>query len=163
MKLKEIEELITFIAQLGLQEVNIETEELKLRIKKNAPMPAVQQTVASRPVVLPEANPSVPAVVPAVSSLVPPSVAAPEPTYNGKEVVIKSPMIGTFYRSAGPDKSPFVSEGDEVKAGQTVCIIEAMKLFNEIEAEVSGKITKILVDDASPVEYDQRLFIIEPA
>lgn len=161
MKLKEIEELINFIAQLGLEEVSIETEELKLSIKKNAPMPVVQQAVVSRPVVLPEVNFSTPAMVPAASSPVAPAVVAPVPQ-NGNEVVVKSPMIGTFYRSAGPDKPAFVSVGDEVKAGQTVCIIEAMKLFNEIEAEVSGKITKILVEDASPVEYDQRLFIIEP-
>lgn len=161
MKLKEIEELINFIAQLGLEEVDIETEELKLSIKKNAPM--VQQTVASRPVTLPEVNFSMPAMVPAASVPMAPAVVVPEPKSNGSEVVIKSPMIGTFYRSAGPDKPPFVQVGDEVKAGQTVCIIEAMKLFNEIEAEVSGKIKKILVDDASPVEYDQRLFIIEPS
>jgi acetyl-CoA carboxylase biotin carboxyl carrier protein len=161
MKLKEIEELIHFIAQLGLEEVNIETEELKLSIKKNAPM--VQQAVFSRPAALPEVNFSMPAMAPAASSSGNPAVVALEPKSNGSEVVIKSPMIGTFYRSAGPDKPAFVSVGDEVKAGQTVCIIEAMKLFNEIEAEVSGKITKILVDDASPVEYDQRLFIIEPS
>ncbi len=162
MKLKEIEELISFIAQLGLEEVNIETEELKLSIKKNAPM--VQQAIVSRPVVLPEVNFSMPAAMaPAASSSGSPAFVALEPKSNGSEVVIKSPMIGTFYRSGGKDKPPFVSVGDEVKAGQAVCIIEAMKLFNEIEAEVSGKITKILVDDASPVEYDQRLFIIEPS
>lgn len=161
MKLKEIEELINFIAQLGLDEVNIETEGLKLSIKKNMPM--VQQAIASRPVGFPEANFSMPYMVPATATPMGSSVVGSAPTSNDKEAVVKSPMIGTFYRSASPDKPPFVAVGDEVKAGQTVCIIEAMKLFNEIEAEISGKIIKILVEDASPVEYDQRLFIIEPS
>lgn len=160
MKIREIEELISFIAQLGLEEVNIETEELKLHVKKNTPL--VQHPVAGRPGAFPEANFNMPVLTPAAGSPMTPVVVASPLQANGNEVVIKSPMIGTFYRSAGPDKPPFVSIGDEVKAGQTVCIIEAMKLFNEIEAEMSGKITKVLVDDASPVEYDQRLFVIEP-
>lgn len=161
MKIKEIEELINFIAQLGLEEVNIETEQLKLSIKKNAPV--VQQVAGSRPAMLAEVSSSMPAIMPAASSPASSGMIIPVAKSIDNEVAIKSPMIGTFYRSTGPDKPAFVSVGDEVKTGQTVCIIEAMKLFNEIEAEVSGKIIKILVDDASPVEYDQRLFIIEPS
>jgi acetyl-CoA carboxylase biotin carboxyl carrier protein len=111
---------------------------------------------------MPVAAPAMAAPAPAAA----PAAAAPSPApaaASANQITVKSPMIGTFYRSAGPDKAPFVNVGDEIKAGQVVCIIEAMKLFNEIESEVSGRIVKVLVDDASPVEYDQALFIVEPA
>lgn len=158
METKDIQKLIDFISQSGLDEVNIETSELKLAIKRysNAAPVAVQAQptyVAPAPVVAapaPVAAPATPA-------------AAPAPTAEASNLItIKSPMIGTFYRSPGPDKANFVEIGDEVSTGKVVCIIEAMKLFNEIESEVSGKIVKVLVENATPVEFDQPLFLVEP-
>ncbi|WP_186754654.1 acetyl-CoA carboxylase biotin carboxyl carrier protein [Echinicola salinicaeni] len=155
MKAKEIQELIDFISNSGLAEVKIETDEFKLSIKKNAPeaqpVKVVEQAAAA---------PATPAPAPAAT---PAAESAPAPADNANYVEIKSPMIGTFYTTPNPDSDPFVSVGDSVKQGQAVCIIEAMKLFNEIESEVSGKIVKILVDNASPVEYDQPLFLVDPA
>jgi acetyl-CoA carboxylase biotin carboxyl carrier protein len=107
--------------------------------------------------------PAVAAPAPAAAAPAPAAAAPATPAENTNLITVKSPMIGTFYRSSGPDKEPFVSVGQTISKGDTVCIIEAMKLFNEIEAEVSGKIVKVLVDDASPVEYDQPLFLVEPA
>lgn len=160
METKDIQKLIDFIAQSNLDEVNIETAELKLSIKRNSgvvQMPAmpVQQIVAAAPVATP-APVAAPAAVPPTPSAPTPSAAPAANT-----VTIKSPMIGTFYRSAGPDKPPFIEVGDEVTPGKTVCIIEAMKLFNEIESEVSGRIVKVLVENATPVEFDQPLFLVE--
>jgi len=155
MKAKEIQELIDFISNSGLAEVKIETEELKLSIKKYSEAPVVK--VESAPVA-----PSVqatPAPVPAAPAAAP--IVQKEDT--SRYVEIKSPMIGTFYRTPNPDSDAFVNIGDTVSAGQTVCIIEAMKLFNEIESEVSGKIVKVLVDNIQPVEYDQPLFLVDPA
>lgn len=164
MNKKEIEELIKFVAKAGVSEVNLELKDMKITIKNNpARAEQVIHTVAA-PVALPAAAPVV-AAAPAASTPAP--AAAPPAAAKGaddsKYITIKSPMIGTFYRSAGPDKSAFVSVGDEVKAGKTVCIIEAMKLFNEIESEVSGRIIKVLVDDAKPVEYDTPLFLVDPS
>jgi acetyl-CoA carboxylase biotin carboxyl carrier protein len=158
METKDIQKLIDFIAQSNLDEVNIETAELKLSIKRNSgvvpvAMP-IQQVVAAAPVAAPT-----PVAAPAVTA--PPAPAAVPAAPAANTVTIKSPMIGTFYRSAGPDKPMFVEIGDDVSAGKTVCIIEAMKLFNEIESEVSGKIVKILVENATPVEFDQPLFLVE--
>jgi acetyl-CoA carboxylase biotin carboxyl carrier protein len=152
MKPKEIQDLIDYISSTGLAEVKIKTEEFELSVKKYADVAA---PVASHQVMM--QAPAAPAPVPAIAAPVP---ATPTPT-NLKEV--KSPMIGTFYLTSSPDAAPFVSEGSTVTAGQTVCIIEAMKLFNEIESEISGKIVKILVANASPVEYDQPLFLVDPA
>ncbi len=157
MKAKEIRELIDFISSTGLEEVNIETEEFKVKVKRSAGSVAVQ---ASAPA------PSVPAPAPAVAAApaAPASEAKSAPSEGGSNhVEIKSPMIGTFYQSSSPDAAPFVKVGDKVSAGNTVCIIEAMKLFNEIESEVSGTIVKILVDNASPVEFDQPLFLVDPS
>jgi acetyl-CoA carboxylase biotin carboxyl carrier protein len=155
MKAKEIQELIDFISNSGLAEVKIETEEFKLSIKKYSEAPIVK--VESAPV-----TPSVQTTpAPAPSAPAAALVVAKEDT--SKFVEIKSPMIGTFYRTPNPDSDAFVNIGDTVSAGQTVCIIEAMKLFNEIESEVSGKIVKVLVDNAQPVEYDQPLFLVDPA
>jgi acetyl-CoA carboxylase biotin carboxyl carrier protein len=159
METKDIQKLIDFIAQSNLDEVNIETAELKLSIKRNSgvvPMAMpVQQVLAAAPVAAPT-----PVAAPAAVAAQPASAPAPAaPAAN--TVTIKSPMIGTFYRSAGPDKPMFVEVGNEVSVGKTVCIIEAMKLFNEIESEVSGKIVKILVENATPVEFDQPLFLVE--
>ncbi|GAB2997477.1 acetyl-CoA carboxylase biotin carboxyl carrier protein [Cyclobacterium sediminis] len=151
MKAKEIQELIDFISNSGLAEVKIETDEFKLSIKKNSEVQAVAPAASPAPqVAQAPAQPSAPA----------PAEATSAPADNLLEV--KSPMIGTFYRSPNPDAEFFVNVGDSIQKGQPVCIIEAMKLFNEVESEVSGKIVKILVDDASPVEYDQPLFLVEP-
>lgn len=158
MKTTEIRDLIDFISKSGLNEVNIETKELKLQVKRDPD----QKVFKSTPVVAPIAAPMVAAAAPAATPAAAKAAPAAE-TASGKNTTgIKSPMIGTFYRSSGPDAAPFVSVGDKVSKGQTVCIIEAMKLFNEIESEVSGTIVKVMVENASPVEYDQVLFVVEP-
>jgi len=153
MKAKEIQELIDYISNSGLAEVKIKTEEFELSIKKYADQGPVR-IVESAPA-------PVAAIAPAHISA-PVAVQAPVVTQSNL-LEIKSPMIGTFYLTPNPDSPSFVSEGDSVKAGQTVCIIEAMKLFNEIDSEISGKIVKILVANATPVEYDQPLFLVDPA
>ena len=159
MKTSEIRDLIDFISKSGLNEVNIETSELKLQVKREPD----QKVFKSTPVVAPVAAPVVAAAhAPSVASA-PAAPKAEKASGSGKKMLeIKSPMIGTFYRSASPDTPPFVSVGDKVGKGQTVCIIEAMKLFNEIESEVSGTIVKVMVENATPVEYDQVLFVVEP-
>ena len=157
MKAKEIQELIDFISNSGLAEVKIKTEEFELSIKKYAESAGVlpaPQVIMQAPAPAP-----VSAVAP---SPAPSPVAAPSPAPSNL-VEIKSPMIGTFYLTPNPDSAPFVTEGASIRAGQTLCIIEAMKLFNEIESEISGKIVKILVSNATPVEYDQPLFLVDPA
>lgn len=162
MKAKEIQDLIDFISKSGLDEVNIETEEFKIKVKKNTEAKVVQ---AAAPAPQPASAPA-PAPAPAPSSAPAPSAgggdSAPA-SDEDKYVAIKSPMIGTFYRTPSPDNPAFVNVGDSVKVGDTVCIVEAMKLFNEIESDVSGKIVKILVDNATPVEYDQPLFLVDPS
>lgn len=160
MKTSEIRDLIDFISKSGLNEVNVETKELKLHVKREPD----QKVFKSTPVVAPVATTQTIASAPAVQAT--PATkekAAVEAPASGKKTVeIKSPMIGTFYRSGNPDSPPFVSVGDKISKGQTVCIIEAMKLFNEIESEFSGTIVKAMVENASPVEYDQVLFVVEP-
>ncbi|MCU0399569.1 MAG: acetyl-CoA carboxylase biotin carboxyl carrier protein [Algoriphagus sp.] len=156
MKAKEIQELIDYISNSGLAEVKIKTEEFELSIKKYADSTAV----APAPQVYMHAP--APAPVAAAPAPAPTPAAAPAST-SSNLVEIKSPMIGTFYLTPNPDSAPFVTEGASIRAGQTVCIIEAMKLFNEIESEISGKIVKILVSNATPVEYDQPLFLVDPA
>ena len=150
MKPKEIQDLIDYISNTGLAEVKIKTEEFELSVKKYAD--------ASTSAPAPQYIAAAPSPAPAA-----PTPAAPSPAPSSNLVEIKSPMIGTFYLTANPDTAPFVTEGGSISAGKTVCIIEAMKLFNEIEAEISGKIVKILVANASPVEYDQPLFLVDPA
>ena len=159
MKTTEIRDLIDFISKSGLNEVDIETKELKLHVKREPD----QKVFKSTPMVAPIA-PVVSAPPQTQASVSTPAVkTAPAVEVTGKKTVdIKSPMIGTFYRTANPDSPPFVSVGDKVSKGQTVCIIEAMKLFNEIESEVSGTIVKVMVENATPVEYDQVLFVVEP-
>ncbi|MEQ9405529.1 MAG: acetyl-CoA carboxylase biotin carboxyl carrier protein [Cyclobacteriaceae bacterium] len=151
MKAKEIQELINFLSDSGLEEVNIETEDFKVSIKRSAE----QRVVASAPAAV-QAAPAPVAAAPA-----PPSTESGSADSNLIE--IKSPMIGTFYRSANPESPAFVEVGSTVKPGDPVCIIEAMKLFNEIESEVSGKIVKVLIDNSQPVEYDQPLFLVDPS
>jgi acetyl-CoA carboxylase biotin carboxyl carrier protein len=168
MKLNEIQDLIKFVAKSGVSEVELETKDVKIKITTNSKgqkgdMPVVMQT--SVPVMQTTAQPLVHNLVatqPEVKSSDAKKESAPAAD-DSKLVTIKSPMIGTFYRAAGPDKPLFANVGDEIKVGKVLCIIEAMKLFNEIESEISGRIVKILVDDASPVEYDQPLFLVEPA
>jgi acetyl-CoA carboxylase biotin carboxyl carrier protein len=156
MKTSEIRDLIDFIAHSGLNEVDIETKELKLHVKREPDQKVIKSAapVIAAPVPVAAATPVTPAVAPPVK--------AEKPVASSTTVEIKSPMIGTFYRSANPDSPPFVSVGDKITKGQTVCIIEAMKLFNEIESEVSGTIVKAMIENSSPVEYDQVLFVVEP-
>ena len=155
MENKEIQKLLDFIAQSNLDEVSIETSELKLSVKRYGAAPVVQQVIASAPqfaasiATAPMAHavmPTLPVVAPVVAS---------------NRVTIKSPMIGTFYRSASPDRPSLTEVGSDISKGQPVCIIEAMKLFNEIESEISGRIVEVLVENATPVEYDQPLFVVE--
>ena len=161
MNFKQIQQLIKFVSKTDVNEVTIENKDFKINIKGRSfsneiVQPVIQQTLPS-----PQIQP--PVIVPEPNS----SVHTPtEPTVTDSDssnlVTIKSPIIGTFYRKPSPDKDNFVNLGDEISEGQTLCVIEAMKLFNEIESDVSGKIVKILVEDASPVEFDQPLFVIEP-
>ena len=160
MEYKQIQELIKTINKSNISELSIEEKDFKITIKQEQTS-AEPQYIMAAPTAMPVAAPAMPPAAPAAAPAAPASPAPAAASTN--QSTVKSPMIGTFYRSAGPDKAPFVNVGDEIKAGQVVCIIEAMKLFNEIESEVSGRIVKVLVDDASPVEYDQALFIVEPA
>ena len=159
MDIKQIQDLIRFVAKSGVNEVSIEQNDFKITIKTNQAPTYVTASVPVEPVY---AQAPVAAAPVAVHAAEAPAPAASGPD-TSKFITIKSPMIGTFYRSAAPDKPLFVNPGDEIKEGQVLCIIEAMKLFNEIESEVSGRIVKVLVDNASPVEYDQALFLVEPA
>lgn len=162
MELKEIQELIKFVAKSGVSEVEIETKGFKISIKT----PSTKKGVAEQPMV--QTQMAVPAQVVAPVQQAPQAAPAekkeekPAPKEADNTREFPSPMIGTFYRSPSPDKPSFVNVGDEVKKGDILCIIEAMKLFNEIEAEYDGKIVKVLADDSSPVEYEQPLFLIEP-
>lgn len=160
MNPKEIKNMIDFIAKSGLAEVNIETEEFKIKVKRD-----IEGKVYANPSVNPA---QVPVASPAPSAPAPvaeaPKAATPaKADDSSKYVQIKSPMIGTFYRSPKPEDPSFVNVGDKISAGDKVCIVEAMKLFNEIESEISGTIVKVLVENASPVEYDQPLFLVDPA
>lgn len=162
MEIKEIQNLIKFVAKSGASEVKLEMDDIKITIKtgtegKSEPTTIVQQLpvgmTPSTPIAQPVANTETAVPVKAVEST----------DENSKYVTIKSPIIGTFYRKPAPDKPMFVEVGSDIKEGDVLCVIEAMKLFNEIESEISGKIVKILVDDASPVEFDQPLFLVDPS
>jgi acetyl-CoA carboxylase biotin carboxyl carrier protein len=159
MDIKEIQNLIKFVAKSGASEVKLEMDDIKITIRtggddRGEAMTYVQQVPMSTPV----------SQVPQTQATSQePVAAAPVVDENSKYVTIKSPIIGTFYRKASPDKPVFVEVGKTIKEGDVLCVIEAMKLFNEIESEISGKIVKILVDDSSPVEYDQPLFLVDPS
>ena len=155
MDIKQIQDLIKFVSKSGVNEVSIEEKDFKITIKTTQEPTFV---TASVPAVAPVAAPA--AAVPAAAPAAP--VAAAPADDESHLITIKSPMIGTFYRSPGPDKAAFVNAGDDIAPGKVICIVEAMKLFNEIESEISGKIVKILVNDAQPVEYDQPLFLVDP-
>ena len=157
MKIKEIQNLIKFVAKSGASEVKLEMEDVKITIKTND---------GSQPVVIQE-TPVLPQQVIQTQPASPePSVPLPtkaDVEEDSNYITIKSPIIGTFYRKPSPDKPNFVEVGDSISEGSVLCVIEAMKLFNDIESEVSGKIVKILVDDSSPVEFDQPLFLVDPS
>ena len=157
MKLKEIQNLIKFVAKSGASEVKLEMEDVKITIKTNDGTPPV---VVNEPVVIPQQ--------PVVQQVAQPEAAMPVSVSDSSDeesnlITINSPIIGTFYRKPSPDKPSFVELGDTISEGTVLCVIEAMKLFNDIESEVSGKIVKILVDDTSPVEFDQPLFLVDPS
>ncbi|SDS47687.1 acetyl-CoA carboxylase biotin carboxyl carrier protein [Polaribacter sp. KT25b] len=159
MDIKEIQNLIKFVAKSGASEVKLEMEDIKITIKTGT-----EKTETTIVQAAPYANvPPVAAAAPVAGNSVAEIVTAVKADDESKYLVVKSPIIGTFYRKPAPDKPNFVEVGTEVSVGDTVCVIEAMKLFNEIESEVSGKIVKILVDDSSPVEYDQPLFLVDPS
>jgi len=162
MNLSQIQDLIKFVAKSGVSEVEIEQKDFKITIKTPAGKKEAPVQVIAQPMALPAAAPAPVAAAPAPPPVTP-APAAPAPAAESRYITIKAPMIGTFYRASGPGKPVFVNVGDEVKPGKPICIIEAMKLFNEIESEVSGRIVKVLVDNATPVEYDQPLFLVEPA
>lgn len=166
MDFKQIQELIKMINKSNIGEVSIEQKDFKVTIKQkeenitqvlSAPMPVQSQAYAQQPAIQ---GPAQQAALPSASA---PEKSKTAESSAANTVTIKSPMIGTFYRKSSPDKPNFIEPGDEVAPGKVVCIIEAMKLFNEIESEISGKVVKVLVEDASPVEYDQPLFLVEPA
>ena len=171
MDLKDIQELIKFVAKSGATEVELEIDNVKISIK--SPPKKRRGSPDENPILIQHETGQVqqevtPTLV-SQSAIVPQNIPATEKTIEKKEdntdhlITIKSSMIGTFYRSSSPEKPPFVSVGDSINTGDTICIIEAMKLFNEIESEVSGKIVKILVDDATPIEFDQPLFLVDPS
>lgn len=168
MKLNEIQDLIKFVSKSGVNEVELETKEIKIVIKTGKSNGPVMYQATPTPVITtpthvvtnaPVHNPTPVAETKSTSTPASNNSGADESKY----LTIKSPMIGTFYRSPGPDKPVFANVGDEVAPGKTVCIIEAMKLFNEIESDIKGKIIKVLVNDATPVEYDQPLFLVDPS
>ncbi len=171
MDYHEIQSLLDFIAKSGLEEVKIETEELTLKVKKSMPAKVQQNIIQTPGMNMPHDSTGLVAPVPTGVSSPVASEKAAEPSNDGaaapseknRYVPIASPMIGTFYLASSPESDPFVKVGDRVTNGKTVCVIEAMKLFNEIESEVSGTVVEILVDDASPVQYDQPLFLVDPS
>ena len=164
MDFKQIQELIKMVNKSNIGEVTIEQKDFKVTVKQKEDN--ITQVVSAAPVMSAPAAPV--ALAPAPTAAAPAAAAPPTPkasagTDAGNLITIKSPMIGTFYRKSSPDKPNFVEVGSEIAPGKVVCIIEAMKLFNEIESEVKGRVVKVLVDDASPVEFDQALFLVEPA
>ncbi|MEY5049653.1 MAG: acetyl-CoA carboxylase biotin carboxyl carrier protein [Bacteroidota bacterium] len=163
MEAKDIQKLLDFIANSGLDEVNIETEAFKVSTKRNSGkvIEQVYTQAAPQQVYAPQVQAAPVAQAPAAAPST--SAAAPAADETSKYVTIKSPMIGTFYSSPKPEIDAFVSAGSDVSKGQVVCIIEAMKLFNEIESDISGRIVKVLVDNATPVEFDQPLFLVDPS
>lgn len=162
MDIKEIQNLIKFVAKSGASEVKLEMDDVKITIRTGSEPSDVTYVQQAMPM---QAAPMQQQAAPVAAPTAVPATEAPEPTAdkNSKYVTVKSPIIGTFYRKPSPDKPLFCEVGDTIKEGDTLCIIEAMKLFNEIESEVSGTIVKILVDDSSPVEFDQPLFLVDPS
>ena len=164
MDIKEIQSLIKFVAKSGASEVKLEMEDLKITIRTVGSSSSSPETTIVQQIPVPQTQ-SVPQVAQAPAaqeSAAPKSESAPK-SEESKYITIKSPIIGTFYRKPSPDKPAFVEVGSNVSQGDVLCVIEAMKLFNDIESEVSGKIVKVLVEDSSPVEFDQPLFLVDPS
>ena len=164
MKINEIQDLIKFVAKSGVSEVELETKDFKIAIKTSNSKGKDQVffQASNQPlqqVYMPQQQQAAPAPEPVSTTPAPSKGGADESKY----ITIKSPMVGTFYRASAPDKPPFVNVGDEVAPGKVICIIEAMKLFNEVECDVKGKIVKVLANDISPIEYDQPLFLVDPS
>ena len=159
MDLKDIQELIKFVAKSGATEVDLEIDNVKISIK--SPAKKKRGEVDEVTTIIQQAPAQVVAASPVAAPVA--KTAAPAADDESNYITIKASMIGTFYRSASPENPPFAGVGDTIKEGDTICIIEAMKLFNEIESEVSGTIIKVLVDDASPIEFDQPLFLVDPS
>lgn len=161
MDIREIQNLIKFVAKSGATEVKLEMDDIKITIKTTSENATVENGtfVQHIPAVMPQMQATTP-VAQAVETAAAPAAAAND---DAKYITVKSPIIGTFYRKPSPDKPMFVEVGSTIKTGDVLCVIEAMKLFNEIESEVSGKIVKVLVDDSSPVEFDQPLFLVDPS
>ena len=158
MDLKEIQNLIKFVAKSGASEVKLEMDDIKITIKTGSETETTfvqQMPMASAPMMQQQA--------PVAAPLAAESSAPEAPSEDSKYITIKSPIIGTFYRKPSPDKPVFIEVGSDIKEGDVLCVIEAMKFFNEIESEISGKIVKVLVDDSSPVEFDQPLFLVDPS
>lgn len=158
MDIKDIQNLIKFVSKAEVSEVKYKTKDFEITIK--TPLAGSEMNYMGSPAVYHTTPQQAPAAPPVAAAIAAPSAPLED---DSKFITIKSPMIGTFYRKPAPDKDLFVNVGDEVTEGKVVCVIEAMKLFNQIESEVSGKIVKVLVDDATPVEYDQPLFLVDPS
>jgi acetyl-CoA carboxylase biotin carboxyl carrier protein len=161
MDIKEIQNLIKFVAKSGASEVKLEMEDVKITIRTGSAKTETTIVQAAPMAAMPQAATAPIAVQPIVEKTT--ESAKPTESDDSKYITVKSPIIGTFYRKPAPDKANFVEVGSSIKTGDTVCVIEAMKLFNEIESEISGKIVKVLVDDSSPVEFDQPLFLVDPS
>lgn len=172
MEFEKIQSLIRLVSKADITEVELETEEVRLVIrsdKKSRSDENIPQVVHTTMPISTQVPMAALPQQPIAQPLMQPQAEAPKETAQkvgagdeGKYITVKSPMIGTFYRASAPDRPPFVEVGDQIKPGSVLCIVEAMKLFNEIESEVSGKVIKVLIEDASPVEYDQPLFLVEP-
>ncbi|NND61829.1 MAG: acetyl-CoA carboxylase biotin carboxyl carrier protein [Flavobacteriaceae bacterium] len=165
MELKDIQNLIKFVAKSGASEVKLEMEDVKITIRTGKEGTKGETTYIQQVPTIAAAAPAAPATPAPVEAAAPAATEAAPPaaTEDSNYITIKSPIIGTFYRKPSPDKPAFKEVGDSVAVGDVLCVIEAMKLFNEIESEVSGKIVKVLVDDSSPVEFDQPLFLVDPS
>ncbi|MBD3582227.1 acetyl-CoA carboxylase biotin carboxyl carrier protein [Flavobacterium selenitireducens] len=160
MDIRDIQNLIRFVAKSGATEVKLEMDDFKITIKTTTEASAPEVTYIQQAPVAAMPQAAAPVAAPAASTPAAPVAAASE---DSKYITIKSPIIGTFYRKPSPDKPVYVEVGSNIQKGDVLCVIEAMKLFNEIESEYSGKIVKILVDDMSPVEFDQPLFLVDPS
>ncbi|MEL6304863.1 MAG: acetyl-CoA carboxylase biotin carboxyl carrier protein [Bacteroidota bacterium] len=165
MDIKEIQSLIKFVAKSGASEVKLEMEDVKITIRTGSGVSAPETTIVQQiPMAAAPAAPVAPAPAAPTPAATPPAAETPAPAEDdSKYITIKSPIIGTFYRKPSPDKPVFVEVGSTISQGDVLCVIEAMKLFNDIESEVSGKIVKVLVEDSSPVEFDQPLFLVDPS
>ena len=164
MDIKEIQSLIKFVAKSGASEVKLEMEDVKITIRTGSTSSTPETTIVQQiPMAQAPAVPAAPPVAAAPEAPAAPTAESAPASDDSKYITIKSPIIGTFYRKPSPDKPPFVEVGSTISEGDVLCVIEAMKLFNDIESEVSGKVVKVLVDDSSPVEFDQPLFLVDPS